>query len=142
LTPSADAPSFFAPDLDVVRVRLLEVCHHARRARRTPDGGAAHFVRGTSNQPVSHKSGTDHVVGVQVREEHAADLLPANAELREALQRTTTASKTNFLSPASTNVLGPKRFMTAGGQTGAEQRHLDLLACCRARAESRERKCC
>ena len=42
-------------------------------------------------------------------------VLPPDFDLRDALQRAAAGIEQKFLSPASTNMLGPKRFITGGG---------------------------
>ena len=53
---------------------------------------------------------------MQVCEEYPTDIPPSHLELGQALQSAAPGVEEEFLIPASTRVLGPKRFMTGGGQ--------------------------
>jgi hypothetical protein len=69
------------PDADVVFVRKLKMRHHLSGASWAPDGKGMIAARG--NQPSRHPEirETDHMIGVQVGEKDAADVLPAHLEL-------------------------------------------------------------
>ena len=103
-------------NVDVVLIRLLQVRHHLDGPARAPytERNCSTLEHQPASQPQIGKA--NDVVGMQVREKDALYLPPSNVQLREPLQRAASRVEQEFWSPASTSVLGPKRFMTGGGQ--------------------------
>jgi hypothetical protein len=123
-------------DPNVVLERLLEVRHHLPGTPRPPhvEGHGPPGPNEPSGEPEVRKA--DDVIRMQVRQEHALHVLPANARLLQTLQRSASGVEEQLLISGFDQDARPEAVHRRLGATGTQQRHLEreILAGRRQRA--------